>query len=111
MTEGLRVSEQAGVLTLAFDRPRARHALTQAMRAGVIEALRAAASRGAVRAVVVTGTGEAFRAGQDRAVLRTLTPATVEGWVLGLGALDDALRRLPKPLVAAIPGAVAGAGC
>jgi enoyl-CoA hydratase/carnithine racemase len=110
MTEGLRIGEEAGVLMLALDRPAARHALTEPMRAGLIAALHAAAAESRLRAALLTGTGEAFCAGQDRAVLRALTPGNVEAWVRGLGALYDALRRFPKPLVAAIPGAAAGAG-
>jgi enoyl-CoA hydratase len=110
MTEGIRRTEEAGVLTLAFDRPAARHALTEPMREGVIAALAAAAVAPRIRAVILTGTGGGFCAGQDRAVLRALTPETVEAWVRRLGALYDALRRFPKPLVAAIPGAAAGAG-
>jgi enoyl-CoA hydratase/carnithine racemase len=110
MTEGLHASEAGGLLTLAFDRPAARNALTEAMRAGLIAALAAAAATPRIRGVILTGTGGAFCAGQDRAVLRDLTPGNVEAWVRGLGALYDALRRFPKPLVAAIPGAAAGAG-
>ena len=99
-----------GVLTLTLANPGKRNALTEAMRQGLIAALAQAGRDDAVRAIVLAGTEEAFCAGQDRAVLRALVAANVEAWVRGLGALYDALRRCPKPVVAAIGGAAAGAG-
>lgn len=99
-----------GVLTLTLSNPGRRNALTEPMRHDLIAAFARAGQDEAVRAVVLAGTAEAFCAGQDRAVLRALDAANVEAWVRGLGALYDALRRCPKPVVAAIGGAAAGAG-
>ena len=99
-----------GVLTLALSNPGRRNALTEAMRVELIAALGRAAEQQAVRAAVLAGTEEAFCAGQDRAVLRGLDGGNVEAWVRGLGALYDAIRRFPKPIVAAVQGAAAGAG-
>jgi enoyl-CoA hydratase/carnithine racemase len=99
-----------GVLTLALSNPGRRNALTEAMRLDLITALGKAAKQDTVRAAVLTGTEEAFCAGQDRAVLRSLEKGNVEAWVRGLGALYDAVRRFPKPIVAAMQGAAAGAG-
>jgi enoyl-CoA hydratase/carnithine racemase len=100
----------AGVRLFALVNPGRRNALTEPMRLALIEALAAAAADPGVRGAVLAGTAEGFCAGQDRAVLRALHAGNVEAWVRGLGALYDALRRFPKPLVAAIDGAAAGAG-
>jgi enoyl-CoA hydratase/carnithine racemase len=99
-----------GVLTLTLTNPGRRNALTEAMRLEVIATLEEAARLPEVRAAVLAGTGEAFCAGQDRAVLRALDAGNVEAWVRGLGALYGAIRRFPKPVVAAVHGAAAGAG-
>ena len=99
-----------GVLVLTLSNPGRRNALTEAMRLGVIAALEEAARDTQVRAAVLAGTGEAFCAGQDRAVLRALDAGNVAAWVRGLGEIYDAIRRFPKPIVAAVHGAAAGAG-
>ncbi|WP_369254059.1 enoyl-CoA hydratase-related protein [Streptomyces sp. R35] len=54
-----------GVLWLTFARPRARNALTIAMRRGLIEAVRAADADAETRLVILTGTDPAFSAGID----------------------------------------------
>jgi enoyl-CoA hydratase/carnithine racemase len=99
-----------GVLVLTLSQPGRRNALTDAMRGAVSAALSRAAADPATVAVVLGGAPGAFCAGQDRAELRALDAARVEGWVRGLGALYDAFRVFPKPAVAAIGGAAAGAG-
>ncbi|MER5185241.1 enoyl-CoA hydratase-related protein [Streptomyces sp. NPDC002896] len=63
--EGLECRWTDGVLWLTFARPRARNALTIAMRRGLIEAVRAADADTETRLVVLTGTDPAFSAGID----------------------------------------------
>jgi len=104
-------SEQAGhVLTLTLDRPEALNALDAALKTGLLAALRAAARDGSVRAVVLTGAGRAFCAGQD------LRETGITGSRIGrevrerYNPLILALARLEKPVVAAVNGVAAGAG-
>lgn len=104
------VLTEEGVLLLTLSHPGRRNALTEGMRQALIAALEGAATDPAIRAAVLAGTPEAFCAGQDRAVLRALDAGNVAAWVRGLGELYDAFRRFPKPIVAAIDGAAAGAG-
>jgi enoyl-CoA hydratase/carnithine racemase len=106
----LVAARQDGVLLLRLHNPGRRNALTEPMRLALIAALAEAEADPATLAVVLTGAEGAFCAGQDRAVLRALDSRNVEAWVRGLGDLYDSLRRFPKPCVAAIPGAAAGAG-
>jgi enoyl-CoA hydratase/carnithine racemase len=106
----LIASRRDGALLLTLNNPGRRNALTEEMRLAVIAALAEAAADRGTQSVVITGAEGAFCAGQDRAVLRALDTENVEAWVRGLGELYDAIRRFPKPCVAAIPGAAAGAG-
>ncbi|MEQ1755266.1 MAG: enoyl-CoA hydratase-related protein [Micropepsaceae bacterium] len=118
MTDHLIESFEDGIATLTFNRPEARNALT----AELIQALAAAAPRLAldpkVRAVVITGAGGAFCAGGD---VKGFVANKNEGAVapsfdervntLRAGAdFSRMLREMPKPTLAIIPGAAAGAG-
>lgn len=64
-TEGLDCRWTDGVLWLTLARPRARNAMTIAMRRGLIEAVRAADADPETRLVVLTGADPAFSAGLD----------------------------------------------
>lgn len=107
-----------GVLTVTLDRPDAKNALTVEMRDDLVTAVRDARSDGAVRAVLVTGTGDAFCAGMD---LRASTVAraggddfdarsTSEALRVGVQALVRELWELDKPTVAAVNGVAVGPG-
>jgi enoyl-CoA hydratase len=63
--EGLGSTWSGGVLQLVLDRPRARNALSIAMRRGLIRAVRAADADPATRAVLLTGTDPVFSGGVD----------------------------------------------
>ena len=118
MTDHLIETIEDGIATLTFNRPDARNALT----AEIIEALAKAAPRLAVdpkvRAVVITGTGSAFCAGGD---VKGFVAPKAEGATapsfdervntLRAGAdFSRWLHEMPKPTLAIIPGACAGAG-
>lgn len=117
MTDHLLETVEDGVATLTMNRPEARNALTGEMLAALTEAIQRLAADPAVRAVVLTGAGGAFCAGGD-----------VKGFVAaGAGGggpsfkqrlhslragteLSRWLHEMPKPTLAVIPGAAAGAG-
>jgi 2-(1,2-epoxy-1,2-dihydrophenyl)acetyl-CoA isomerase len=107
----LRVERDDAVVTLTLDRPDALNALTIELKEALIRAFAEISADASVRAVVLTGAGRAFCAGQD---LR-------ERLERGAQPLDDeirirynpiirAMRSLPKPIVGAINGVAAGAG-
>jgi 2-(1,2-epoxy-1,2-dihydrophenyl)acetyl-CoA isomerase len=106
----LRAEQAEGVLTLTLDRPEALNALDRPLKSELLAAFRAAAQDGAVRAVVLTGAGRAFCAGQD------LREAGLSGAAIGrevrerYAPLILAIARLEKPVVAAVNGVAAGAG-
>jgi len=98
-----------GVLTLTLNRPDALNALDSELRGALLAAFKAAARDEATRAVVLTGADRGFCSGADlrgrsterdfRAVLTT-----------EYNPLIEAMRALPKPVVASVNGVAAGAG-
>lgn len=114
----IQISNEGAVRVLTLNRPAALNAFTSAMLAEAREALAAAAADAGVRAVVITGAGRAFSAGQDLGdpmVKPDLSPGAepkdigqlLDGFYIPL-ALQ--LRSMPIPTVAAVNGVAAGAG-
>ncbi len=105
------VDAAAGVATLTLNRPDALNALTVPMKAELLAAFRRLEADASVRAVILTGAGRAFCAGQD--LRERLEP---EAAPLGVEVRERynpiirAMRALPKPIVGAINGVAAGAG-
>lgn len=117
-SEMLAMLEQ-GVLTLTLNRPEARNALTRPMLAALSSQLAAAELDTAVKCIVLTGAGQGFCAGGDVKGMAASGDGTV-----GQSTIDEAIHRqrvnqraiagklfkMPKPTIAALPGAAAGAG-
>ena len=111
-----------GIATLTMNRPAALNALSAEMSAGLEEAIPRLARDPAVRVVVLTGAGGAFCAGGDvKGFARAGQGSGATGHeqpsfdqrVAGLRASTElccALHEMPKPTLAAIPGAAAGGG-
>jgi 2-(1,2-epoxy-1,2-dihydrophenyl)acetyl-CoA isomerase len=106
------------VCRVTLDRPEAKNALTVEMRDGIVDAVRTARADPAVRALLITGTGDAFCAGMD---LRASTVAaagsgqfdarsTAEALRAGVQAFVRELWELDKPTVAAVNGVAVGPG-
>ena len=107
----LRVEIADAVATITLDRPDALNALTIALKEELLAAFETVAADDAVRAVVLTGAGRAFCAGQDlRERLEPGAPSLEEEIRLRYNPLIRAMRALPKPIVGAINGVAAGAG-
>ncbi|MGZ6955584.1 MAG: enoyl-CoA hydratase/isomerase family protein [Acidimicrobiia bacterium] len=119
MTEHLHVETGTdGVCRITLDRPEAKHALTVAMRDGIVDAVRAGRADPAVRAFLVRATGDAFCAGMDLSastVAQAGTPdfdprTTAEALRVGVQTFIRELWELDKPTVAAVHGAAVGPG-
>jgi 2-(1,2-epoxy-1,2-dihydrophenyl)acetyl-CoA isomerase len=103
-----------GVLTITLNRPDVLNSFNREMAQACQSALHRAASDSAVRAVLLTGAGRAFCAGQD---LAEVLP-TDDGPMPDIGAvvaasynpIIRAIRHLEKPVVCAVNGVAAGAG-
>ncbi|MEN9629871.1 MAG: hypothetical protein RJA10_3099 [Pseudomonadota bacterium] len=116
MSEALVLTATQGpVQVLTLNRPAALNSFTGAMHAQLRASLDAAAANPAVRAVIVTGAGRGFCAGQD---LNDPDMAAGDGGAPDVGGVIDRLykplalrvRSMPVPVVAAVNGVAAGAG-
>jgi len=116
MTEGvLLTAVEDGVLTLTMNRPERLNALTPDMLQGLFDSLTAAAQDPEIGAIVLTGAGQAFCAGGDVKAMaeRRERNETYDVRVQGLRRRMEVARLLhdmPKPTIASLRGAVAGAG-
>ena len=107
------MSVEAGVMKITLNRPDVLNSFTLAMSHELRAALEAARGDKSVRAVLITGAGRGFCAGQDL----TDVPPAVEGR-MDLGTtvrqtynpLISLIRKLEKPVVCAVTGVAAGAG-
>nr|WP_315215664.1 enoyl-CoA hydratase [uncultured Duganella sp.] len=103
-------SKENGVLTLEFNRPERKNAITAAMYQSMADAINEAEQDTAVRAILIVGKPEIFTAGNDLEDFMKTAPST--------GAIEDrsvykfmmALTGTTKPVVAAVAGAAVGIG-
>jgi len=111
MSDTLLREASDGVLTLTLNRPDALNSFTVEMKEALLAALKDAARDKEVRAIVLTGAGRAFSAGQDLKERQGPDVADL-GTELRLryNPIILAMRRLEKPIVAAVNGVAAGAG-
>ncbi|MGZ9275538.1 MAG: enoyl-CoA hydratase-related protein [Candidatus Limnocylindrales bacterium] len=111
MVDGLRVEIDGPVATLTLDRPEALNALTVPLKVALREALESIAADRAVRAVILTGAGRAFCAGQDLAEREGPDAAPLDVEVRErYNPIIRALRSMGQPVIAAVNGVAAGAG-
>ena len=107
----LRYEIADGIATITLDRPGALNALTVPLKLELLAALRSVARDRGVRAVVLTGAGRAFCAGQDLKERLEPDAAPLEVEVRDrYNPIITAMRRLDQPIVGAINGVAAGAG-
>ena len=109
MADEVLSARDGAVLTITLNRPDVYNAITRAMHEALTGALREAADP-AVRAVVLTGAGRGFCAGQDLREFESLPGGVREALEQTYHPNVRAIRGLEKPVVAAINGPVAGAG-
>jgi len=103
---------------LVLDRPEAKNALTIEMRDDIVDIVRDARADDDVRALLITGTGDAFCAGMDlgaSTVAKASEPgfrtrSTAEALRVGVQAFIRELWELDKPTVAAVNGSAVGPG-
>jgi 2-(1,2-epoxy-1,2-dihydrophenyl)acetyl-CoA isomerase len=118
-TTELLASLDEGILTLTMNRPESKNAMTGAMIDALARQLASAELDTAVKCIVLTGAGNGFCAGGDVKSMAARGDGTV-----GSNTIDGAIHRqrvnqratsgklfnMPKPTIAALPGAAAGAG-
>ncbi|RZT93872.1 oxepin-CoA hydrolase, alternative type [Rivibacter subsaxonicus] len=113
MSSELRTERREHCLVLTISDPGARNALSPQISAAAVEALGVAEGDPEIRSVVLTGDGAHFSAGGNLQRLtrnRELGPDTQRRSIDALHQFVEALRAFPKPVIAAVEGAAAGAG-
>ena len=107
--ETVQLDFSEGVLTIILDRPRA-NAFNREMIVATRAAFQRAASDDRVRCVILTGRGKIFSAGQDIGEVQVEAPISFQAHIQQTyNPLVLAIRRLEKPVIAAVNGPVAGA--
>lgn len=112
-TELVSYTAADGVATITLNRPTAMNSLNVAAKEQLLAAVERARDEPSARAVLITGTGKAFSAGQDlREHADSLEAGTgLNGMVRShYNPLVLSIARMPKPVVAAVNGVAAGAG-
>jgi 2-(1,2-epoxy-1,2-dihydrophenyl)acetyl-CoA isomerase len=118
-TDHLLARLEAGVLTLTLNRPQARNAMSGEMTEALAAQLGRAELAPEVKVIVLTGAGQGFCAGGDVKGMNERNQGPGGG-----PTIDEAIYRqrvnqretsgrlfaMPKPTIAALPGAAAGAG-
>ena len=113
MSEAVKLSVEGGVATIALNRPHVMNAMDGEMMQQLRPIAEAVEKDVSVRAVVLRGEGAAFMAGGDVAVFHqhlAELPELIVTWGREMHAAFLALRRMGKPVLASVHGAVAGAG-
>lgn len=105
MSEGVTISQADGILSIRFSRPDKKNAITSAMYLAMAEAL--LSIDGSVRAVLFSGEGDSFSAGNDLKDFLAAPPQDDNHPTIHF------IRALPKvmvPMVAAVQGSAVGIG-
>ena len=108
----------SGIATMTMNRPEARNALSMEMRSEMDRLFHEAEFDDAIRCIVLEGAGDHFMAGGDvknmHEYLGSHGPAETQAYFLhrihALHTIMFSMRRMPKPIVAKVRGAAAGAG-
>lgn len=113
MASALKSTSEGSTLILTISNPDFKNALGPEIYAAGIEALNAAETNPDIRSVIITGEGAVFCAGGNLQRLqanRRELPEVQAQSIEGLHNWIDSIRTYPKPVIAAVEGAAAGAG-
>lgn len=113
MTAELKRSSEGQTLVLTLSNPAQRNALGPEIYTEGIEALSLAENSDDIRSVIIVGDGKLFSAGGNlqRLQANRQQQASVQAHSIdGLHDWIEAIRTFPKPVIAAVEGAAAGAG-
>lgn len=103
--------KENGILTINFNRPEKKNAITQAMYQAMADALRDAETDVAVRAILITGKPEIFTAGNDlEDFMKNARSLAEPDAVPPVYQFMQALNESGKPVIAAVSGAAVGIG-
>lgn len=110
MDAPLSVERSGHVAWLRFNRPGVLNALNVELAESLAAACEEVGADPAVRVVVLSGNGKAFMAGGDLQALRAAPGETVDRLIPPVHRAAALLAAMPKPVLASVHGAAAGAG-
>ncbi|MCA9824016.1 MAG: enoyl-CoA hydratase/isomerase family protein [Dehalococcoidia bacterium] len=110
MSDTVLLSRDGGIATITLNRPDQMNALNGELLDALVLRGREVAEDATVRCVVVTGAGRAFCAGGDLAAIQHDGLVSDAARLERQEEISQLLHEMPKPTVAAINGAAAGAG-
>jgi enoyl-CoA hydratase/carnithine racemase len=108
MSEFILTERRGKIATIMLSRPKALNAWHRPMREELMTAMRRFEADSEIGAMVLTGAGDAFSAGQDLAETMEFDPERAVEWIQEWEALYDLIRSLSKPFIAALNGVAAG---
>lgn len=110
---GLRVEVSASMAVITLERPQTLNAMTRAMWSALPDVLQDLSGDPEVKAVLLTGTADAFCAGADVSEFSSAFANAKAARVYNdlVEAARHALTHFPKPTIAVVPGLAVGAGC
>ena len=112
--EDILVTIEDGIGTITLNRPDRLNSFADQMRHEIANAVGELAGRDDVRVIVITGAGRGFCTGADVTYLKEIVDRQDEEALRGLvnagRAVVTAIRRAPKPVIAAVNGPAAGGG-
>jgi enoyl-CoA hydratase/carnithine racemase len=111
MTDLVQTQITDGILTITFNRPERKNALSNVMYDKIADAMLAADADPAVRVILFEANGESFTAGNDIAEFAAVATGAASRADMKAFRLLDALATATKPIVAAVQGNAVGVGC
>ncbi|KAA5804816.1 enoyl-CoA hydratase [Alkalicaulis satelles] len=110
MTHDIQAGLDAGIMTLRFNRPTKKNAITRAMYTALAEGLERADTDNSVRVVVIAGAPGVFTAGNDLIDFMEAPPHIGGGDAPPVERFMRALMACRKPVIAAVDGLAIGIG-
>ncbi len=111
----LKLERSEAVATVTLNRPHVLNAIDAAMAEELNAVLELLATDRSVRAIVITGAGRGFCSGADLRALASepeiVEPPAFRSYLRHINQLILRIIRLEKPVIAAVNGPAAGAGC
>ena len=107
----LKYTVNAGIATIALNRPDVYNALNDEITFELQDALKVSAKDETVRVLVLTGEGKAFCSGQDLKASAGQKRSFLDSLHKRYNPIIRAMREMPKPILCRLNGVAAGAGC